>query len=608
MVKKMSESKTFVRDATGLVREIGVVTATIFILSNVVGGGWQIRVFQGAGAVPVKASNYLLGINPMIMAFILTGLASIATVFVFAIMATAMPRAGGGYVYISRTISPSVGFVTAWAEFLGIAISYGLIAVLSIEFAVVFLPTAGATWANELANAWVLTIGGIVLTVLFAALAYFGTSMMGKALHIMFWIPAVITVGIYAFLIIGMLDPSITSTGFESLLQTKTGTAITTEQYIQTAIDAGMNNAEVDYFTGVSGLIPKAYWAWIGYAAISFAAGEVKESNKSLPRAHLAAGFIILGIYVSISFLMGAASTVGSVQGWSLFDSLGFIDWGTKVGTQAQIDAAANVSGFAWMPFIAMMVATGQGMGFLNIVFAIAGVLWLANDLPPFVVTSSRILFAMSFDRSMPEVFAKVDERWHSPTNAITFTALVAFLGVFAEANFFGESGLNIPILAIFMNPGGGVVVTDLLDALFFTTACIAAILLPTRLKDVYERAAWKPQVFGREAVKVIGWVAFILNMYINLFLLGAVGVLNHVTDPPIPFFPPLLPNLSATGPVGFLFGGDLDSLLHSWDFWAPWLLVFWVVLGIVIYFVVKTYYSRRGVDYTTIYASIPPE
>ncbi len=128
----MSESKTFVRDATGLVREIGVVTATIFILSNVVGGGWQIRVFQGAGAVPVKTADYFLGINPMIMAFILTGICSIATVFVFAVMATAMPRAGGGYIYISRTISPSVGFVTAWAEFLGIAISYGLIAVLCV--------------------------------------------------------------------------------------------------------------------------------------------------------------------------------------------------------------------------------------------------------------------------------------------------------------------------------------------------------------------------------------------------------------------------------------------------------------------------------------------
>lgn len=604
----MSESKTFVRDATGLVREIGVVTATIFILSNVVGGGWQIRVFQGAGAVPVKASNYLLGINPMIMAFILTGLASIATVFVFAVMATAMPRAGGGYVYISRTISPSVGFVTAWAEFLGIAISYGLIAVLTVEFMIVFLPTAGVTFANELNNAWVLTILGALFTVFFAAIAYFGTAMMGKVLHIMFWIPAVITVVIYVFLIMGMLDPNVTATGFESLLQTKTGTAITTEQYIQTAIDVGLNEAEVDYFTSVSGLIPKAYWAWIGYAAISFAAGEVKESNRSLPRAHLAAGFIILGIYVSISFLMGAASTVGNVQGWSLFEALGFIDWGSKAGTVAQMDAAASVKGFAWMPFIGMMVATGQGLEILNIVFAIAGVLWLANDLPPFVVTSSRILFAMSFDRSLPEVFSKVDEKWHSPTNAIIATAVVAMFGVFAEANFFGTSGLNIPALATFMNPSGGVIATDLLDALFFTTACVAAILLPTRLKSVYDRAPWKPKLFGREAVSVIGWVALILNMYINLFLLGAVGVLNHITDPPIPFLPPLLPNLSATGPVGFLFGGSLTDLLNSYDFWAPWLVVSFVLLGLVIYLVVKRYYSKRGVDYTTIYASIPPE
>jgi amino acid transporter len=608
----MSESKTFVRDATGLVREIGVVTATIFILSNVVGGGWQIRVFQGAGAVPVKATNYLFGINPMIMAFILTGICSIATVFVFAVMATAMPRAGGGYVYISRTISPSVGFVTAWAEFLGIAISYGLIAVLCVEFAIVFLPTAGFTAVDVLADSWWLTILGIILTIAFAALAYFGTSMVGKALHIMFWIPAVITVAIYGFLILGMLDPQVTATGVESLLETKTGTAITTEQYIQRAIDVGLNEAEVDYFTGVSGLIPKAYWAWIGYAAISFAAGEVKESNRSLPTAHLAAGFIILGIYVTISFLMGAASTVGDVQGWSLFDSLGFIDWGSKTGTTAQLDAANEVRGFAWMPFIAMMVATGMGFGILNIAFAIAGVLWLANDLPPFVVTSSRILFAMSFDRSMPEIFAKVDERWHSPTNAIIFTALVAFMGVFAEADFFGDSaypgGLDIPILGIFMNPSGGVVVTDLLDALFFTTACIAAILLPSRLKDVYDRAAWKPKLFGREAVWVIGWVALIANMYINLFLLGAVGVLNHLTDPPIPFLPPLIPNLAPTGPLGFLFGGSLNDLLGSWDFWAPWILIMWVVIGIIIYFVVKTYYSRRGVDFSTIYASIPPE
>ena len=107
----MSESKTYVRDATGLVREIGVITATIFILSNVIGGGWQKKVYQAAGAAPIKPENYMLPIEPIVIAFLITGAASIATVFCFAVMATAMPRAGGGYVYISRTISPGVGFV-----------------------------------------------------------------------------------------------------------------------------------------------------------------------------------------------------------------------------------------------------------------------------------------------------------------------------------------------------------------------------------------------------------------------------------------------------------------------------------------------------------------
>ncbi|MHA2224900.1 MAG: APC family permease [Candidatus Hodarchaeales archaeon] len=594
----MSESKTYVRDATGLVREIGVVTATIFILSNVIGGGWQQRVFVGAGKFPVKGAG---AISPMVIAFILTGIGAILTVFLFAVMATAMPRAGGGYVYISRVISPGVGFVTAWAEFLGIAISYGLIATLVVQFAVIFFtfPAVGLTIFEVLDNPFMYGILGIVFTFLFAGIAYFGTSMVGKVLHIMFWIPAAITVVIYLVLFMGALDPTITGAGIEAL------SGNTVSQFINTALDAGLAGKEVDYFAGVSGLIPAAYWAWIGYAAISFAAGEVKEANKTLPRAHLAAGVIILCIYVSISVLMAMAGSVGNVQGWTLFDAVAFIDKGSHVEGAV---IAESYKGYAWMPFIAMMTAEGLGLGVLKYFFAIAGVLWLANDLPPFVVTSSRILFAMSFDRSLPETFAKVDERWHSPTNAIIATAFVASLGALAEADFFSATGLgvllggtDIPILHTFMNSSGGIVVTDLLDAVFFTVACLAAIFVPTRLKDVYERAPWRPKIAGREAIVVIGVVGLIFNIYLDLYLLGALGVLNHIVTPAIPFVPPLIPNLGAGGMLDF-------SDLANWDFWATWVFLGFVVIGIVIYLVVKRYYSKRGVDFTTIYATIPPE
>ncbi|MFW9778460.1 MAG: APC family permease [Candidatus Heimdallarchaeota archaeon] len=585
----MSESKTYVRDATGLVREIGVVTATIFILSNVVGAGWQKRVFQTTGWAPLHPSKVLL-VDPLVVAFLLTGIAAISTVFVFAVMATAMPRAGGGYVYISRVISPGVGFVSAWAEFLGIAISYGLIAVIVVEFTVLFMPVAGVTAFDFLDDPLWYTILGIVFTFLFAGIAFFGTSMTGKLLHVMFWIPAVITVAIYAMLIMGVLNTAAMETGIQNV------TGATANQWIADAVSQGLDvpaNQAPDYFSAVNTAILGAYWSWIGYAAISFAAGEVKEANRSLPISHLAAGFLILGIYMSISTLMSMAASVGThASGWKWFQAVSFNN-----------EQAANptYTGYNFMPFVAAVAADGLGFGFLAIFFAIAGVLWLANDLPPFITTSSRILFAMSFDRALPEAFAKVDERWHSPTNAITATAIIAILGVFAEAGTFGLNGvIHIPVLAEMI--GNGVVATDLLDGIFFTMACVAAIMLPGRMKDVYERTAWRPKVFGREGIVVIGWIALISNIYLDLVILGEFGILVPMAGLealPLIGAMPIIPDTAAIIP-----SGDIIATLN----WGFWTVVVMVIIGAVIYFYMKSYYSRRGVDFTTIYASIPPE
>ncbi|MHA1994547.1 MAG: APC family permease [Candidatus Hodarchaeales archaeon] len=573
-------SKTYVRDATGLVREIGVVTATIFILSNVIGGGWQKRVFQTTGWAPLHPDDMILPVDPLVIAFLLTGIAAIATVFVFAVMATAMPRAGGGYVYISRTISPGVGFVSAWAEFLGIAISYGLIAVAVVEFAVLFMPVAGID-LGFLDNEIAYTVLGIVFIFAFAGIAYFGTSMTGKFLHAMFWIPAVITVGIYLSLLLGALDPGAMVDGITSV------TEATPNEWIADAVASGIDAERApDYFAAVNTAILGAYWSWIGYAAISFAAGEVKEANRSLPISHLAAGFIILGVYMSISTLLSMAASVGDhSSGWTFFQALGFNNYGTTT-------ADPTNTGYGWMPFVAVMAADGLGFGFVAIFFALAAVLWLANDLPPFIMTSSRILFAMSFDRALPEAFAKVDEKYHSPTNAIIFTAVVAVFGAFAESGIFSEIAVIGDII------GNGIIATDLFDGIFFTMACVAAILLPRRLKDVYDRAAWKPQIGGREAVVVIGWVALIANIYLDLIILGEFGIFDPllIGGNTIPFAPPIIPNIGGLTGVGADF---------NWGFWTVFVLV---VVGAIIYLFMKSYYSRRGVDFTTIYASIPPE
>ena len=92
----MSEEKTlFARRATGLVREIGFGTAVILAIANVVGLGWQKRVFQAAGAAPVAKSEFFLGIHPMVLAFLLVGILMLLSVYTFAVLSAAMPRSGG---------------------------------------------------------------------------------------------------------------------------------------------------------------------------------------------------------------------------------------------------------------------------------------------------------------------------------------------------------------------------------------------------------------------------------------------------------------------------------------------------------------------------------
>ncbi len=597
----MSESKTYVRDATGLVREIGVITATIFILSNVIGGGWQKRVFQTTGWAPLHPEDNPFFIDPLVIAFLLTGIAAIATVFVFAVMATAMPRAGGGYVYISRTISPGVGFVSAWAEFLGIAISYGLIAVAVVDFTVLFMPVAlpDIDW-SAIGTPLAMCIIGIIFIFAFAAIAYFGTSMTGKFLHVMFWIPAVITIGIYLSLLLGAMQPGAVEDGVLSV----TGHSV--DAWIDEAVAQGIGAEKADnYFSAVNTAILGAYWSWIGYAAISFAAGEVKEANRSLPISHLAAGFIILGVYMTISTLLSMCASVGGdhASGWTFFQANGFLNYGDTTGDPA-------IDGFGWMPFIAVIAADGLGLAFGGIVpllFACAAVLWLANDLPPFITTSSRILFAMSFDRALPEAFAKVDERWHSPTIAILFCAIVAIFGAFAESGVFGtkEGAINIPVLDQIL--GNGITATDLLDGIFFTMACIAAIFLPRKLKEVYERTAWRPKIGGMEAVVVIGVIALIANIYLDLVILGEFDILVPVEGMealPLIGAMPLIPNVDGFIPTDT---SSIEGIMDTFN-WGFYTVLVLVIIGIVIYFYMKSYYTKKGVDFSTIYASIPPE
>jgi APA family basic amino acid/polyamine antiporter len=62
------------------------------------------------------------------------------------------------------------------------------------------------------------------------------------------------------------------------------------------------------YWFAVATAMIGAYFAYVGYAASTFVAGEVKEANRTLPRVLLLSSVIIIFMYVLVSSLAAFAS------------------------------------------------------------------------------------------------------------------------------------------------------------------------------------------------------------------------------------------------------------------------------------------------------------
>ena len=543
----MSEKKLFVRKATGLVREISFWTAVIIILTNVIGLGWQKRVFQFTGPAIVPESTWVLGMPPATMSFLIVGIIVLLTVFMFAVLGAAMPRSGGGYVYISRIIHPSVGFLASWAEYFSIAVSWGLIGTAVFEAVLIYAWIAG--WGTAWATAETLLIGGMVIVILFTGLAYFGASMSGKILKVMFVIPAALTFVLYGVML------SATPQSMEAGVLTLTGHSAT--EFTQMALDQGMATAfSGDYWGAMAVATIGTYWAYIGFAASTFVGGEVKEAGKALPKTLFIANIIIVLLYVSISWITAnAARLVGKVGDYSFFSAYAFLSYGGGTLPEGV--------GRAWMPNIAGFAASGMGLTWFLVLIPVFAVLWVANDIPPFILTSSRIIFAMSFDRVLPERLSQVNERWHSPTAAIVATMFVAFIGNFAESDILVKY-LPGNVITSYINSGGAIVATDIWDSIFFLLASLAGMLFVFRRKDIYDKSPYKP---GKWVVAGIGLIATLANVYL------------------------------------------LYLVTTGWLVPEPWIFtVVLLVVGAIIYYYYRTKGSRVGVDYSTIYAEIPPE
>jgi hypothetical protein len=128
---------------------------------------------------------------------------------------------------------------------------------------------------------------------------------------------------------------------------------------------------------------------------------------------------------------------------------------------------------------------------------------------------------------------------------------------------------------------GGGVELTDLFDALFFTLFTLSLFVLPLRAskKQIFDTAPYKPG--GKTGMVILGLAGFGANLFIDFELL-------------------------------FAQAGDFNIGGQNWvsstllvDQWALWFTIILGVVGALIYL----YYKRVAkANYATIFTQIPPE
>jgi basic amino acid/polyamine antiporter, APA family len=579
----LAEEKLFVRKATGLVREIGAITAVIIVLANTIGLGWQKRVFQYTGFAPLPENQYLGGIPPMTMAFIIGGIAILLSVLAVSVLSAAMPRSGGGYVVISRIMSPAWGFLGAWLEFLSIAWSFGIIAVAVFEGLYFIMgPIAfGLNFGGGI-NDVTLFGAGIILVLVFTVIGVFGVKMTGRLLQAMFWIPAVLT--FYVFGLLSQANSTSVLQGMSNVL------GANPSAYTAQAVKQGLDTAAAGvggYWGAVETALVGAYFAYIGYAASTFVAGEIKEANKSLPRTLVVASVLIIALYVSISIVAASAIkgiapvSVGN-NNYSLLTAWSWLSYGCSPpasSTAPNCLVYGNLPNVKlWTTTVAALTGSGIGLGGLNVLLVVFGVFWIANDIPPFILTGSRILFAMSFDRVLPTRLSNINDRFHSPVVAVIATGIVGILGCFSESGIVDVGGtLNKAgntVLSQILGSGGGVQITDFYDSFFFTLFTLSLVILPLRAsrKQIFETAPYKPG--GKWGMVGIGIAGFAANLVVDGFF-------------------------------GLAPGGDFAILSSSPDTSAIIFAVSVAVLGLVIFYFHRL---RKGIAYSTIFAQIPPE
>jgi APA family basic amino acid/polyamine antiporter len=472
----------FVRQATGLVREVGAWPSFMATIMMVTGGVivlWVALMYEAPGA------NWPA-------AFTIAFLPNLMMAGMFTIVGISMPRAGGDYVFTSRALHPFLGFINYWGIAWAFIIQIGIFSYYTASYFGYVLTGLGVYYHSaNLAN-FGAYLTGPNLTLVIGILVAIASTTMANMLRpritwgLMFW-------GAFIALVSTAIMFAVLSTFNTSTFQASYNSFMSNSSAYSSVISQGGITPPSNAFVATAAALPIVWFYYSWFNLPTSWGGEMKNVKKSMPIA------ITVGLTATFIYYIFMSTTVTHAFGQSFLEN-----WGSLAA--AGKSPIPGIGGF--IPFFALLVEHNIA---LYIIMFLALFLPTFLELPPLVIGTTRYIFAWAFDRVLPDKMSSVSDRIRTPLYA---TALV-----------FGGTLATIGIMAFYSNSGEFATLSFTMFSFGFIIPAIAAIIIPFYKKDLYESTFVAKKKY---LLPLISWLGLGTSGYLiySVYLSSQTGAL----------------------------------------------------------------------------------
>lgn len=374
-----------------LSRDLTLLGATMMGIGATVGAGIFVLLGFAVGAAGPS----------VLLAIVLNGLVAGLTAVTYADLGTTFPQAGGGYLWVREALPNPLAFAAGWMMWLGHMVA-GAVGALGFGYYVAW-GLEGQGWLGPLSRDGAAILIALLITGAYVALGYLGFQSRRPRLGLAGFVKIAILLVLVAF-----------------------GAA---------AILHGPANPLAPFLAngtfGVLAAMTLTFMAFQGFEGIAQAGEEIRNPERTIPRAMFLSLAVVLVLYLVVAFVALTAVQPGaSVPVWDYLARSGF-------------RAVAIVE-------VGRQVIPSIGEPLL----AVGGLVATLAALNATLFSASRLSFAMGRDHALPPSLGRVHPRHRAPSAAILASGgIMAMLVLFSDLQVVATTaGLAFLVAFVFVN------------------------------------------------------------------------------------------------------------------------------------------------------------